>query len=610
MKICAFIGDMYRDYSASIIRSIDAYAKKHGHIVDIFGNCSVPSTNPLHIIGYKSILSLPPIHEYDGIIMCSDTLDQSGMVHSLVDDLLNDPDAQPVVSIRAEINGFFNVVPNNRVIMHEIAQYVISKCKTGDIGFVTGRDELVDSAERRAGFEDAMREAGYEVSEDMIFHGNYWITQGPETADFFTKEDGSLPEAIICSNDYMAVALMDELIQRGYSIPEDTMISGIDNIVESSDHIPSLTTIEISEETLANAAMETLEKLYNKETPDILISVPGTLVLRESTCDFDEGRDVYKALRDLKLSKANSIDAMRQYVILSALFDGAITADAAKQVTLEQLKEVPSVKECYLCRYRETNRQMTGRLDSNGKIDTEPVFFPNDRLLPEGFKDDDCGVHIFLPISYRNEVYGYALLIVDTNEPGFINENIEYIFMQVGQVINKLDLYQKYFGIADIMDLYTKDSLTGLLNRRGFEKKITELFDADKKKRFNLAMVSVDMDGLKYINDTFGHNNGDEAIKMTAKCIYNALNSGELVARMGGDEFEAVLILSDVGRVGQFIRKVRNNLKEINSSGKYPFELSASIGTCELTGWNELMDCMSKADKAMYLEKKAKKKNR
>ena len=79
---------------------------------------------------------------------------------------------------------------------------------------------------------------------------------------------------------------------------------------------------------------------------------------------------------------------------------------------------------------------------------------------------------------------------------------------------------------------------------------------------------------------------------------------------MGGDEFEAVLILNDVGRVGQFIRKVRNNLKEINSSGKYKFELSASIGTCELTEWPELMDCMSKADKAMYLEKKAKKKNR
>ena len=43
MKICAFIGDMYRDYSASIIRSIDAYARKKGHRVDVFGNCSIPT---------------------------------------------------------------------------------------------------------------------------------------------------------------------------------------------------------------------------------------------------------------------------------------------------------------------------------------------------------------------------------------------------------------------------------------------------------------------------------------------------------------------------------------------------------------------------------------
>ncbi|WP_173473220.1 GGDEF domain-containing protein [Eubacterium ruminantium] len=160
------------------------------------------------------------------------------------------------------------------------------------------------------------------------------------------------------------------------------------------------------------------------------------------------------------------------------------------------------------------------------------------------------------------------------------------------------------------MDLYIKDSLTGLLNRKGFEKKFNELFDKDKNKLYNIAIVSIDMDGLKYINDTFGHNCGDDAIKETSKCIYNALKSKEFVARMGGDEFVAVLILTDVGRIGQFIRSVRNNLKVINEKQKYPYELSASIGTSELTEWKDLLECMSQADKAMYLEKKAKKKNR
>ena len=132
----------------------------------------------------------------------------------LVEELLTDTEAPPVVCLRAEIPGFYNVLPDNRKLMYEISKYIISKCKTGDIGFVTGMDELADSHERILGFKDAMAEAGYEVDEDKFFHGNYWITQGPEMADHFIKEDGSLPEAIICSNDYEAIALCNELDRK------------------------------------------------------------------------------------------------------------------------------------------------------------------------------------------------------------------------------------------------------------------------------------------------------------------------------------------------------------------------------------------------------------
>ena len=610
MRICVFIGDMYRDYSLAIIRNLDAYAKEHGHIIDVFGNCSLPSSNPLHVIGFKSILSLPQFNKYDGIILCYDTLNHEGMAKELVEDLLADPEAPPVVCVRAEIAGFFNVIPDNRAIMHEIAQFVISKCKSGDIGFVTGRDDLIDSAERRAGFEDAMHEAGYEVTEDLIFHGNYWITQGPETADFFIREDKSLPEAIICSNDYMAIALIDELMSRGYSIPEDVMVSGVDNSTEATEHIPSITTIEISEKELAYSAMEILEKLKNKEQPDILINVPGKLILRESTGDQESGRDIYEVLHDLKLFKTNSVETMREYVVLSAVFEGALTIDAAIEVALANLKEIESVRSCFICRYCETDRELIGRFVNRGDINTENMSFPNENLLPDDLKDNEDDTFIFFPLSYKNEVYGYAVFVVDTEMPNFINQKIEYVLTQLGQSINRLELYQKFFGIADIMSLYIRDTLTGMYNRRGFEKKMSEMFDADGNPVSNLTVVSVDMDGLKYINDTFGHTSGDEAIKAIGRCIDNALKAGEFVARTGGDEFVAVLIHSDPGRVGQFIRNVRNSIKEFNAQGKYPFEISASIGTCPLTCWNEVMECMNKADKAMYLEKKAKKKNR
>ena len=601
---------MYRDFALGILKRLDYYAREKDYRIDVFGICSMPTTNPLHVNGFKSILSLPDVHDYDGVIMCYDSLIHEGVAKDLVEDLLSDSDAPPVVCIRAEIPGFYNVVPDNRALMHDIAAHVISKCKTKDIGFVTGRDDLDDSFERRQGFEDAMAEAGCKVSEKKIFHGNYWSDQGPEMADFFIKKNGKLPEAIICSNDYEAIALCNELRKRGYSVPQDVMISGVDNAQSSAEHIPSITTIEISNDEFVDTAIEVLEKVIGGDKPDLNIYIPGTIVLRESTGDLLVERDVFSELLDLSATISINTENMRDYVVISDLFEGALTKDAGKELTLEQFKSVESVRSCYICRYREENRELVGYFTGRGKNTVKSIPYPNEKLLPDGFEDDKKGMRIHFPLAYKNEVYGYLVMVVDTNMPNYINFKIEYLLTQVAANMNKFELYEKLFGISDVMTLYITDPLTETLNRRGFEKKISEKFDKDGKMIKELAVVSIDMDDLKIINDTYGHNAGDDAIKETAKCIDDALNQGEFVARMGGDEFEAVLLITETGRVGKFIRNVRNNIRQVNQSGKYPFELSASIGTCEVQDWHGVGDSMKKADKAMYLEKKAKKKGR
>ena len=610
MKICVFIGDMYRDYSLSIIKRFDYYAREKGHRIDVFATCSVTTSNPLHIIGFKSILELPSLHDYDAVVLCYDTLIHEGMAKDLVEELLTDTEAPPVVCIRAEIPGFYNVIPDNRGLMHDIATYVLSLCKTDDIGFVTGMDELTDSHERLRGFEDAMRETGRKVSEDKIFHGNYWITQGPEMADFFIKEDGTLPEAVICSNDYEAIALCNELIQRGYSIPQDTLISGVDNAIESQMHIPSITTIEMSNNDFVDSAMSILEALERGEEPDFNVSVSTKILPRESTGEEAKDRDIYRTLCEQNVAASVSMDDRREFVVINALFEGTLTREDAIKVALSEFNKVESVKSIYFCRYRENDRSLVGHFSDHGKEIIEDISFSNDKLLPEGFENDDSGLLMFFALAYKNEVYGYAVIVPDMSYTSYINFKIEYLLTQVGQNINKLELYEKLFGISDVMALYIRDPLTGALNRRGFEQKISKLFKENGEPYKELAVASIDMDGLKYINDNFGHNAGDEAIKEIANILDGALNPDEFVARMGGDEFAVILILTEVGRVAKFIRNVRNSIKKINQSHKYEFEIGASIGTCDIIKFQNVPECMNKADKAMYLEKKAKNKNR
>ena len=612
MKICAFIGDMYRDYSAAIIKELKAKAWERGHSIDIFGNCSVPTMNPLHVEGLKSILNIPPLNDYDGIILCADTLNHFGMNKELIEKLSTADDLPPIISLRSDEAGFYNIVPDNRQIMHDITALVLSKIEGNDIGFVTGRDDLLDSEERRAGFEDAMKEAGRKVSEKLIFHGNYWIDQGPQQADFFIRPDGTLPKAIICSNDYMAIALMDELMLRGYSIPKDTMITGVDNMESSAIHIPSLTTSEISETTLADSAIDSLEKILAGKDVDFYINVPGTLVERESTGQTDEENDIQEAFRQLEIIKKTNLDKSREFVLISMDYEDALSVDKCLEITLQYLKSLEVFKSCYLCRHRENDRELGGYFLDNGEPKIDSVPFPSDRLLPEGFerKEDESAVTVYLPIHYRNEVYGYCVCEFDPSKNEFIDEKIELVMVIFGQALNRIQMYNKLFEVEDIMDLYVKDALTGLYNRRGFDQKISALFNSCNKDKFGVAVASIDMDGLKYINDTFGHSEGDKAITGIAECIKKALNPNEFVARMGGDEFEAVLVIDNPGRVGQFIRTLRTEIKDANEVLDAEYVLSASIGTCEVSEWSMLMECMNKADKAMYLEKKTKKAGR
>ncbi|MCR5528472.1 MAG: GGDEF domain-containing protein [Saccharofermentans sp.] len=607
MKICAYIGDMYRDYSSAIILALQEKAKEKGHKINIFGNCSVPNENPLHAEGLKSVLTLPHLERYDGIILCSDTLNHAGLSKELIDNLISTKNLPPVVNIRSDETGFYNVVPDNRKIMHDVAEHVISKLNTNDIGFVTGRDDLSDSAERLAGFVDAMQEAGFEVRKDLIFHGNYWIDQGPMQADFFERPDHTLPKAIICSNDYMALALMDELIYRGYSIPADTMITGIDNFETSEVHIPSLTTSDIAEDVLAYTAIDTLERIVKGEDVDFYISVPGRLIPRESTDEAMADRDIYEGYRELAFVKKTNTDRTRSFILLNSDYEDALSDEKCVSITLNSLKDLRQFKSVYLCEYKENDRELVGYFTDNGECVVKNVPFPSTELLPAEYLTKDYFIRLYLPIHYKNEVYGYCICELDPDAETFIDERLEYILVLFSQSLNRMQLYKRIFEVEDIMDLYIKDALTGLYNRRGFERDISALFENGINKKYAIAVASIDMDGLKYINDTFGHSAGDTAIKAISECVTKALKDNEFAARMGGDEFEAVLIVDKPGRVKQFTKALRDLIKEANDTSDAPYPLSASIGTCEVTEWNMLLEAMNKADKAMYLEKKAKK---
>ncbi len=152
-----------------------------------------------------------------------------------------------------------------------------------------------------------------------------------------------------------------------------------------------------------------------------------------------------------------------------------------------------------------------------------------------------------------------------------------------------------------------KDDLTGLFNRRGLLKQAAPYFDFARRQKETLLLLFIDLDGMKRINDEFGHNEGDNALIQTAKILNRSFRSSDIIARLGGDEF-TVLVTDLNASKEDAITRLNENLKAYNASETRGFKLAFSIGVATLEP--ERMTCfeelLEQADQAMYEQKRMK----
>jgi diguanylate cyclase (GGDEF)-like protein/PAS domain S-box-containing protein len=152
-----------------------------------------------------------------------------------------------------------------------------------------------------------------------------------------------------------------------------------------------------------------------------------------------------------------------------------------------------------------------------------------------------------------------------------------------------------------------KDDLTGLFNRRGLLKQAAPYFDFARRQKESLLLLFIDLDGMKRINDEFGHNEGDSALIKTAEILNRTFRSSDIIARLGGDEF-TVLVTDTNAKKDDAITRLNENLKAYNDDEKRGIKLAFSIGVAELEP--ERMTCfeelLEQADQAMYKQKRLK----
>lgn len=147
------------------------------------------------------------------------------------------------------------------------------------------------------------------------------------------------------------------------------------------------------------------------------------------------------------------------------------------------------------------------------------------------------------------------------------------------------------------------DGLTGVLNRRGFTKQAENMLSHAWRHHLPLTALVLDLDYFKQINDTHGHETGDRALKLFASLLEETCRTGDLVGRLGGEEFGVLLLHNSAPAGIAFDRRLRTRLQDA-SAAELGFALDYSAGMAVLLpAETRLPDLMARADAALYLAK-------
>jgi diguanylate cyclase (GGDEF)-like protein/PAS domain S-box-containing protein len=170
------------------------------------------------------------------------------------------------------------------------------------------------------------------------------------------------------------------------------------------------------------------------------------------------------------------------------------------------------------------------------------------------------------------------------------------------------DITERKRAEAALQNMSVIDELTGLYNRRGFLAVADQHLAAIRRDEKTPVILYGDMDGLKKINDSLGHYEGDRALAKAAEIFKETFRSTDILARIGGDEFVALAAVDSSETADDLVERLHANLCAANGSAYRAYDLSISIGVTQVSNGEtrSMNELMARADRAMYQDKRSK----
>lgn len=616
-----FIFNTHGEFQREVCRAMEERAKELGYNLAIFASHGLYGTNEKYHLGEMNIFNLPDYSELAGIVITLDTINKEKQREDIIERIKTEAKC-PVVSLRVKVDGFNNIIIDEDHSMEGVIRHVIEDHGKKDIAFMTGVKGRFDAEHRVECFRRLMKEYDLPVDEHRVFYGDFWRGKGKEACDWFST-DGKYPEAIICANDPMALSVIDELSERGINVPKDVIVTGYDNMEEGAVSSPSLTTVDVDFSQMAYEAVDLIDRhAEDDSTEDVYVS---TYFVTRKSCGCSNMKEedtlLRRCLNHKKLMAQENLEM--QFSFMTINFGGMKELSDLPEIIHQYIFNIDGFLNYFICLRDDIEDgigigcdytdMMRVRVAFDERVDLGAVDVPYERkhLLPAQFTSEEPQCFFFFPLHFLDHCFGYEVYnYYEYNESmeGYVRWNIA-----ISNAIQNI-LEQKKMNdlISELENMYVQDVLTGLYNRRGFEKYARMQFSKARAKDSMVCVIGIDMDGLKPINDIYGHHEGDSALRAVGYAIQEATLPGQIGARIGGDEFEVIFPCDSEDEVKQWCKVFEASLEKYNKKSLKPYDVYASYGyKCGIpTADDTIASYMNECDDIMYKNKVANKRKR
>lgn len=622
--IAVCLTKFYEGDQAVFIENFNRICKQFNYKVFVFSSYTEFYLSYMFNTAEEQIYKLMDPEKFDAVVIMTQTFKKEGIAEEIASRTLKA--GTPCISIAQPINGCINVGFDFQNAFEQVVRHVMDVHGPKHINFIAGMKGNVFSDERLEIYKKVLTEHNIPIEEDRIGYGDFW--EGPTSAvmdDFLSS--GKKIDAIICANDYMAMEACSKLVKAGYRVPDDVIVSGFDGTELERYHYPRLCTAETNTESLSRRIGTIIDDILHGRDVEKEYTIDCKLKIGQSCgCNRsdDSGSEIQKLgnkyfqagkhdravishtetmytrmpelgqLSELSMVWPQLIYFVRQY------FGGDYIVALNTDLINDHMNIWPNVRPGALTEphhYYTEEMQIPFEI-VNGQYGSG-YSINRDDLVPhfEELMEKDS-VLCFMPIYVQESTAGYIM-------SGFSPEDFEY-FKLYSFGMNLKNVIETHKYRIDQQNLYSTDQLTKLLNRRGFYRNTEPYVEAAIKNGTEVCVISIDMNWLKQINDTYGHKEGDFALSKISEIMQNAAGEDSVCTRFGGDEFAiAFAALQANKRAEKIMQDITKAIDDFNSQKVKKYPISVSMGyVSHVPDDNHTIErYIVEADRKMYKDK-------